>query len=569
MPAISRAIAAGLGLAFAGISLAGAAQTALPPPVEEAELVKDAFSTGTATRGEGALASDLWRGADPERLERLLSLAPARLAGPTIGAVLRRVLLTSGEAPDGAGPTLGGRKLLALARAGFGEEARTIASLSSAPENNPLVAEALAVVDLHDGALDEACARNASLASGRDDDFWMKLRVICYAAANERDAADLTLTLLREKGALSDADSALLLAVATGVSPKTPIAPKTALHLAALRQIGLPLAPGLLGSAEAGVLKAIARDPSFDAATRIAAANGAAAMGVVTRGDLVGFYESFNVEMTEIAAAGERLRDKPNDPMTDVIVFQSVRQMTAPEFLRDKAARIADALSVSDGFARNYALSLLYADEIEAMEGALLSPREAAAFAAARMAIGDGDGAARWLFAMLGSGGTANLAEAEAMEMIELVNNLSVLDPISAAAVAEAANIAVSDKPPFAAEVGADGDADSARIQIIESAFDAAIAGIPGQAALAALAMSGAADFGDPVARVVIDQSLRAAELNDLRRRIGFEAVWRARFETAAPDAAEAAIAGGAGEAAGEQEDEGGLTPRVKPRSSG
>ena len=557
------------GLCLAGLALAPAlAQTSLPPPVEETALARDAFATGTMTRGEGALAPDLWRGANVGRLNALLALVPARLAGPTTGEVLRRVLLSPGEAPEGATPSLGGRKLLALARAGFTQEAQTIASLSNAPKNDPLVGQALAVADLLTGAMNDACSRNASLASGRDADFWMKLRVLCYAAAGERDAADLTLTLLREKGALSETDEILLTALAAGVSPQTPVAPKNALHLAALRQLALPLAPDLIGEADAGVLKAVARDASFDAATRIVAADGAAAMGVVRRGELVAFYESFEVDAAELARAGEILRERPNDPMTDVVVFQTVRQMTAPEFLRDKAARIAEALAAADSFARSNALSLLYADEIEAMEGALLSPREAAEFAAARMTVGDGDGAARWLFAMLGSSGTANLEESETMEMIELVNYLSVLDPISAAAVAEAASVSIADPRERNRAPTSGGEDQSRRIRIIESAFDAAIAEIPGQAGLSALAMSGASEPGDPVGEVVIDQSLRAAGLNDLRKRIEFESAWRARFDEGATAAPQTSAEAPAQTQTPSQEDDG-IMPRVKPRSSG
>ncbi|HRX38530.1 MAG TPA: hypothetical protein P5072_03765 [Parvularculaceae bacterium] len=560
-----RAFALGASLLALTLSSAGA-QVAPPAPVEQSALVKDAFATGTLTRGEGALAPNLWRGANVGRLNALLALTPGRLAGPALGEALRRVLLSPGESPEGATPSLGGRRLLALVRAGFSDEARTIASLSSAPKNDLFVAQALASADILQGDLNSACQRNAGLTTGRDADFWVKLRVICYVAAGERDAADLTLNLLREKGSLSDTDDALLGALTVGASPKSLPAPENALHLAAFRQLALPLAPGLLTRANGGVLKAIARDPAADPASRIAAANAAAAMGVVSRGDLAAFYESFSVDPADLGRVSEIEHARPNDPMTDVIVYQAVRQMTAPEFLRDKAARIAEAISAAHSFERIVTLSLLYADEIDAMEGALISPREAGAFAVARMSIGDGDGAARWLFAMLGSGGASSLEESDTMELIDLVNHLAVLDPISAAAVAEAAGVSVSDPRERAAAPVIGAEDESLRMRVIESAFDAAIADIPGQAGLAALAMSAMSGPADPVGDVVIDQSLRAAGLNDLRRRIEFESVWRARFastgtDVAAPEAAPVPAA--------PAEDESGLTPRIKPRSEG
>lgn len=559
------------GLVALGAGVGAWAQDAVPPvalpeAVEETTLVRDAFSTGLLTRPEGALASDLWRGANVGRLNYLLSVTPARLPGPALGDALRRVLLSPGDAPEGAGPALGGRKLLALARAGFTEEARTIASLSSAPRNEPYVAEALATADLLSGEVNRACARNAALSSGRDAEFWVKLRILCYVAAGERDAADLTLGLLRESGTLGQTDQALLSALVTGLAPKTPPAPETALHLAAMRQLGLPIAPNLLENAHAGVLKALARDASADVAARLTAANMAAAMGLFSRAELAGVYDSIEGDPEDLGRVSEIAAARPDDPYTDVIMYQSVRQMTAPEFLRDKAARIARAISAADEFSRMAALSLLYADEIEAMEGALLPPREAAAFAAARLSVGDGDGAARWLFAMLGSGGAASLEEAEVMELIELVNYLAILDPISASAVAEAAGVAVSDPRTDGAPPPAPGD-ERFRRRVVESAFDAAIADIPGQAVLAALAMSKAA-AGDPLADVVIDQSLRAGGLNDLRRRAEFDSAWRARFarDTAPAQMAPAAAPDGPPAAS---EEEAGLTPRLKPDKNG
>lgn len=556
------------GVAAGLFGITGALGQALPAPVEQTTLARDAFSTGTLSRGEGALPADLWRSADVGRLAWLMNRVPARYPGPAVGDALRRVLLSPGDAPAGATPALGGRKLVLLAEAGFTEEARTIASLSSATPSEPTVAEALATADLLDGARDAACRRGAGLTSGREEAFWVKLRVLCYAVSGERDAADLTLNLLRERGAMDGDESDLLTALSNGVAPKTPVAPQTALQYAAIVQLDLPLAPALLDGASAGVLKAIARNGDMDSATRVAAANRAAAMGVVAPGDLAAFYESFEVDVADLGRAGDIARSRPGDPMADVIVFQSIRQMTAPEFLRDKAARIAEALAAADSFSRSYALSLLYADDIEALEGALLTPREAGRFAAARMTIGDSDGAARWLFAMIGSGGLSSLDEVDAMEMIELANLLAVLDPISARAVGEAAGIAISAPTLSVAGGGAGGDM-AVVARIVESAFDAAVADIPGQAALAAVALSSIAAPGDRVSAVVIDQSLRAAGLNDLRRRIEFESAWRARFAGAGgnpqPARPSPAPAGGNGGDKAGGDGDGAPAPRLKP----
>jgi hypothetical protein len=100
------------------------AQTAPLAPVEQSSIAQDAFSIGVLDRESGALGDDLWRGADGASLAALLDLAPTRPASPSLGAALRRVLLSPGDPPQGATPALGGAKLKALVRSGFYEEAR-------------------------------------------------------------------------------------------------------------------------------------------------------------------------------------------------------------------------------------------------------------------------------------------------------------------------------------------------------------------------------------------------------------------------------------------------------------
>ncbi|MBI1366141.1 MAG: hypothetical protein GC153_09335 [Alphaproteobacteria bacterium] len=480
--------------------------------------------------------------------------------------------MSSGDAPTGAKPALGGLKLVVLARAGFADEARTIASLSNAPRSEPTVAEALATADLLDGATADACRRNADLASGRAEPFWVKLRLVCYALAGQRDAADLTFSLLRDQGVLTGGEAALFSALVTGAPPKATPAPQTAIDLAALRQLRLPLAPGLLGSADAGVLKAIANDANFDPATRVAAAESALAAGAMKPGDLQVLFAGFKLDLTDLSSAAEKANARPDDPMSDVILYQAVQQMTAPEFLRDKAERIAEALTIADSFPRAYAAAVLYSEDIVSLEGAVLPAREAARFAVARMAVGDGDGAARWLFAMLGSGGLKALDQPLAMDVIALTNLLAVLDPISARAVAEAAGVSLDEQEGGNGAPPAPGGGDDGRAiaRIVDAAFDAAIGDVPGQAGLAALAMSDETAPADPVAAAVISQSLRAAGFNELRRRVEFESAWRARFAAIAPAAPPAPPAApGPEPAARAQKAEaasGGPTPRLKPK---
>lgn len=548
-------------LAFGAMVTGATAQIALPEAVESSSLATDPFATGLLTRTTGALPNSLWRGAEPGTLEFLLENMPARPPAPSLGEAMRRTLLSPGSAPEGAAPSLGGKKLLALARAGFVEEAATIASLSSAGRGDPWTGQAEAVSDLLNGDIQRACSRSQRLTSGREDPFWVKLRILCYAEAGERDAADLSLGILRDQFGVSNEDDIFLTASVTGQAPKSPTPAATPLQYAIANSLELPFAPGLLAEADGGVLVAVARDAQADTATRIAAAERAVAMGVMPASSLGALMSEFEFDVADIGGATEAAQSKAGDLTTDALLYQSVLAMTAPEFVRDKAQRIALALSLGKSFHRAYALSVLYADEIAELEGTILSSDESAEFVIARMAVGDSVGAGNWLQSMVGPGASVgSLPEQQAMAFIELVNLLSLLDPQTAAQIARSADVSLLNAP--AAPTGASGEQQDPVItaHILEAAFDAALEGKTGQAGLAALAAAGVSSDAGPAAAVVVGQSLKAAGMEDLMRRYVFERAWKAKYAGAAEEgvikATEDASEGDANE---------GWGPRIKP----
>lgn len=537
------------------------AQIAAPETVETAQLPADAFSFGPLTPADGALPETLWSGSNPEMLDFLLSYAPSRPASPSLGQAMRRVLLSPGAKPAGADASLGGKKLLALARAGFIDEARTIATVATSGRGNLEVAEAEATLSLLNGETDGACRRGASLSGGREALFWVRLRAFCYARAGELDAFDLTVNLLRERGALAPADEALFFSLLSKTPPKAMPPIETALQYAAYKAAGFEITPPLIASAEGGVLAAIAADGAAAPALRIEAAQQALAMGVIGPAAVKRLFAEAKFEVADLGAAPSVAAARPDDPLTDALLYQSIEAMTAPEFVRDKAMRIALALSRADSFHRAYALSLVYADDINALEGVLVTAEEAGEFALAMMAAGDSVGAGRWLSAMIGSNeSVAALPEDLGGVFIDRVNLLAVLDPQTAARIARSAGVSlISEEGPQAAALPAHEDP-AVTARILEAAFDAVDGDKVGQAGLAALAASaGSGNVAGEVEAVVVMESLRAAGMPELRRRNNFERAWAASFAAAAP------LSGGTGAEAAQTPEERGFAPRIKP----
>lgn len=562
---LSAALAAAAGFC-APLSLA---QVAAPEAVETAQLPTDAFSMGALDPSEGALPGTLWSGSNPQTLDFLLSHAPSRPASPSLGLAMRRTLLSPGAKPEGADASLGGKKLLALARAGFVGEARNIASLATAGRGDLSVAEAEATLNLLGGEVDAACRRGSALSGGREALFWVRLRAFCYARAGELDAFDLTVNLLRERGALAPADEALFFSLLSKSPPKATPSIETALQYAAFKEAGLEIATAHIAKAEGGVLTAIAADAGAAMPLRIEAAEQAAAMGVLDPAAVKALFEEIPFDVAELGAATERAASRPDDPTTDALLYQSIGGMNAPEFVRDKAMRIAMALSLADSFHRAYALSMVYADDITALEGVLVTPEEAGEFALARMAAGDSVGAGRWLSAMIGvNDSVAALPEDLAGAFIDRVNLLAMLDPQTAARIARSAGVSLLSEEGLQVASTPAYEDPAVRARILQAAFDAVDGDKLGQAGLAALAASaGSSTASGEVEAVVVSEGLRAAGMPELRRRNAFERAWAASF------APQLAVGGGEDGAAAQTPDqetaeEGGFAPRIKPPKS-
>ena len=550
------------------------AQIAPPEAVETTQLATDAFAIGALDAGERGLPENLWSNSDPQTLDFLLTHAPSRPPSPSLGSAFRRTLLSPGAKPAGADTSLGGRKLLALARAGFVEEARTIASLATAGRNDISVAEAEATISLLTDDADGACRRGASLAGGREAIFWVRLRAFCYARAGELAAFDLTMNLLRERGLMTAAEESLFLAVATGAPPKTVPAVETAVQYAAIKAAGIEINPASLGEAHGGVVAAVVADAEASPPLRIEAAQHAIAMGVAEPALLARLFTGVTFDVAELAAAVDRAIAQPADPLSDALLYQSIAAMNAPEFIRDKAQRISFALDRADSFRRAYALSHLYASEIGALEGVLVTPQEAASFALAAMATGDSVGAGRWLSAMIGANETVTaLPEELGVIFIDRVNLLSMLDPQTAVQIARSAGVSlIADEATFAPRLPAHADP-QVTARILEAAFDAVAGSKTGQAGLAALAASsGNSALSGEVEAVIVNEGLAAAGMPELRRRHEFERAWASSFDMSAvassPSDASAPTDETPQASAAAAQEQGGLTPRLKPSRS-
>lgn len=372
MPARMAALAA----AFTALSpIPALAQSNVPGAVETQQLsALDVWSVSALTRGNGALAPDLWRQSDPAFLAVLFDRLPTNYESPAAQALARRVLFSGGDAPRGDAVAAGRKRFEALGRMGAADELATMAAGSGASLADVFIAQYAAQAELARGRRADACARGRGAQfNTQPPAFILRLRAYCAAAGGDRAAADLALELARAANA-GDAWYTGAVAAAGGAPPARPPAARYDNSLSAQLSLAGRLRPGAnpLHNASTLALVALARSEQAPQPQRAQAAALAFRRGVIPAAEARTILAATPAEITSglppIAAA--------------------LRQVTAAPGSLEAAAAIAGVLRQATAPADFAAAARLFKDDIAALQSA---PDQAAAVQFARAAVINGD----------------------------------------------------------------------------------------------------------------------------------------------------------------------------------
>ncbi len=275
-----------LSAAVVAVSLVAAATGPAGAQVQVQTLpAPDLFSAGSGT---GQLPDSLWTGSSGALARAVIPTLGGAALSPAAAALARRVLSTGAIGPEGAGqdPDLAGARALALL--GLGDAAAVEAIVSRTPSlgQKPALAQAGAEAALDLGQDDKACAIEESLAIGRDQPYWLRLRAFCQVLAGQQPAAQLTLQLAGQQSSKPDF-ARLMAALLAKTAGETP-ALDDGLDYALSRRVAADWTQGL-DAAPAAIAVALARDPMSPPAARILAAARAARLGLPQPGAYAGF----------------------------------------------------------------------------------------------------------------------------------------------------------------------------------------------------------------------------------------------------------------------------------------
>jgi hypothetical protein len=237
----------------------------------------------------------LWRGVDAQALQGLLAAAKLPSPSPTLAALIARAL----AADDQAGGETLALRVAALERAGRVAEATDLLSRAG---QDPSLAGSYAIALLASGRDEEAC--QVALAPGPAKNALL-VPAYCAAAKDDIAGAKLALQLARDGGA----DAGLAAAV---VGKRQPTLPKTVgvMDYLFLKLGDKPVKPDLAAKATPALLYLLAHDATAQPEVRLAAAERAASLNVITGEELARAYREASAKLPKAAQSGPALRAK-------------------------------------------------------------------------------------------------------------------------------------------------------------------------------------------------------------------------------------------------------------------
>ena len=343
----------------------------------------DLWSVGFLENRAVALPEEAWAASDSDDLLTLTRAARTRNLSPAVQMLMRRLVLSPATAPndDKSDDLLAERARLMFQIGESSAAAQLLPTLKTAPRG--LKVEEVAVdLQLALGQSDAACLNGAG--DGREGDFWVKLRAVCFALSDNFEEAELAMELAIGQG-VNDPWLTNAIFAASGALPNKPAARfDNGMALAMSAKAELEPSVSTIANSRLDLAAAIARQDTFSPAMRVQAAGVAAEAGLLDAGTHRALYKAL------VETDGFRART----PLE--VTLQTT--LTPGNDAGAKARTLRAALRTARGnTARFSAVSRLLLQDIKALTPSEGTSRMALEFAYASLAAGAPEEAQRWI----------------------------------------------------------------------------------------------------------------------------------------------------------------------------
>lgn len=389
-------------------------------------------AAGTLDANQGGFSKTLWAGTSAEIARALIPRLPGSAASASVRSLERRLLLTAAAPPDGIKPDqrpsmveLRAERLLAL-----GDLDGVVGLTNAAPASV-------------EGAIAAKVRRDAQLLAGNDaaacsglqpgsDPESARLVTFCHLTSGRRLEGTLALDLLRERKA-ADAGFIAAAEILAGLPPvantKYEISELTPLHVALFAAAKVAFPEEALADASPVVAKAIAGNAANPMDQRIAAAERAETVGLMSADDLRQLYLALTFAPDEMSAPLERAANAGNHGRA--LLFRTAFDQPDPVL---KARYAARAIELAQSRNRVAGTARVFEAIIAAIRPEASLAKQASAFARAFYALGRTEAAAKWLD--VAKANPETVREAEKLWPFEAIANFGPGQPVSLAGLA-------------------------------------------------------------------------------------------------------------------------------------
>lgn len=308
---------------------------------------------GALHEDDGGFGPAMWWGTDRRVIETFMAQLPVTSPSPAMRNLMRRLLLTGAQVPEGGEPG----SLISL-RAGLltamGDFQGVNALLGVVPgyAGNPDLLRVEMDTRLLTGDVARACRMAHAHIETQDTIYWQKVFNFCQALEGKQEAALLSLALLEELGVDDPVFFKLVDAIAhqSQASVIESLADPTPLHLALARVARVKLPSDVISSNRPGVLRAIAISPNASPELRLEAAERAESAGALPVDALRQLYASIEFSEAELknplTVAAQR-----TGPMSRALLYRATLSQTVPAAQAEALSRALDVARTGGRYA--------------------------------------------------------------------------------------------------------------------------------------------------------------------------------------------------------------------------
>ena len=334
-------------------------------------------------KDETALSDQSWSASDGETLLALTRRARTRKLSPVEQDLMRRLVLSSADAPEGeaADALLAERVRLMFQIGEASAAAQILPSLKTAPlelENEEIAID----LQLAIGQTEAACLSGAG--AGKTGAFWAKLSAVCFALTDNFEEAELAMELAGAQGANDEWLTRAIFAASGALEVKPEARFDSGMSLAISAKAGLEPSISTIANSRLDLAAAIARQDTFTPSMRVQAAGVAAEAGLLSGEEHRALYRAL-------------VQSEGFSPRTSLEValhtnFKSRSDAGA------KARTIRAALQAARGNAARYsAVARLLLPDLLAIKPSAQTERMAIDFVSASLAAGAPEAAVQWI----------------------------------------------------------------------------------------------------------------------------------------------------------------------------